>query len=160
MRIVAAIALLLPAACGEGDHAGNRGPSENQIARLSTPKVEEVDRQAPARMQPLEPADLAQAGLADPVCDFSRDGRMLFAVSAADAVARVGGTLLHFAHSGPLGPTGGFFEDRQVSISVGRVGEMPPGDNAAAGIAPARITVTNRRADAQTELEGVWRCDS
>ena len=149
MRIAAAIALLLPAACGEGDGAGNRAPSENQIARLSTPKVEQVDRQAPARLQPLAPGDLAQAGLADPVCDFSRDGRMLFAVSAADAIARVGGTLLHFAHSGSMGPTGGFFEDRQVSVSVGRVGE-----------APARITVTNRRADAQTELEGVWRCDA
>ena len=39
-----------------------------------------------------------------------------------------------------------------MSISVGRTGEVAPGAGAA-GAWPARITVTNRRADAQVELE-------
>ena len=156
MRALLALFALL-AGCGDRIAAGNQGPSEDQIERLSTPKVDAVDRQAPARLQPLAPADLAQAGLADPVCAFGRDGRMLFAVSPADAIAKLSGTILHFAHSSPVGPTGGFFEDRQVSVSVGRVGELQPGEGAT-GSWPARITVTNRRAEAQTELSGVWRC--
>jgi hypothetical protein len=56
-----------------------------------------------------------------------------------------------------VGPTGGFFEDRRVSISVGRTGEVAPAAGAA-GPWRARITVTNRRANAQVELDGVWRC--
>jgi hypothetical protein len=157
MRAVLALSLLL-AGCGERAGVGNRGPSENQIERLSTPKAEEVvDRQAAARPQPLALADLEQAGLAVPACEFGRDGRRLFAVSANDAIARIGGVVRHFAHASPAGPTGGFFEDRQVSVSVGRVGAVPAGQTAA-GAWPARITVTNRRADAQIELEGIWRC--
>jgi hypothetical protein len=72
-------------------------------------------------------------------------------------MARVAGTLHHFAHASPAGPTGGFFEDRQVSISVGRTGAIVPGEELR-GSWPGRITVTNRRAHAQVELDGVWRC--
>jgi len=156
MRAALALAVLL-GGCGDGTAVTDRGASENQMERLSTPRKEVVDLQAAARLRPLAPSDLAQAGLSNPICDFSRDGGMLFAVSAADAIARVGGTVRHFAHSSPAEPTGGFFEDRQVSVSVGRVGEVPPGGGAA-GSWPARITVTNRRGEAQTELNGIWRC--
>ena len=45
---------------------------------------------------------------------------MLLAATPSDAIARIGGQLLHFAHAAPVGPSGGFFEDRQTSISVGR----------------------------------------
>ena len=152
------LALLATAGCGERGPVGeDRGVSANQIERLSTPQVENPDPQAPARLQPLKRADLAAAGLAGPACAFGRDGRMLLAVSAGDAIARVAGTLHHLAHSSPVGPTGGFFEDRRISISVGRVGEVPPGERAA-GRWGGRITVTNRRAEAQVELDGVWQC--
>jgi hypothetical protein len=156
MRTALALLLLL-GGCGDGVAITDQGASENQMERLSIPRKEVVDPQAPARLQPLQRADLDQAGLAEPACDFSRDGRMLFAASPADAIAKVGDRIRHFAHSAPAEPTGGFFEDRQVSVSVGRVGEVPPGAGAA-GSWPARITVTNRRAEAQTELNGVWRC--
>lgn len=159
MRAAAAIPLLLTAAgCGErGIVSEDRGVSQNQIERLSTPEVENPDPQAPARPQPLARADLEQAGMTAPACVFGRDGRVLLAVSPAQAVARVAGALRHFAPASPVGPTGGFFEDRQISISVGRVGEVVPGEGAA-GSWPGRITVTNRRARAQVELDGVWRC--
>jgi hypothetical protein len=148
---------LLAAGCSRAVPVSDGGANEAQIQRLSTPKQEVVDTQAGARLQPLALADLDHAGMPAPPCDFSRDGQMLLAVSAGDAIARVAGTLRHFAHSSPAGPTGGFFEDRQVSISVGRVGEVNPGEGAM-GRWPGRITVTNRRARAQIELDGVWRC--
>jgi len=156
VRIRLALCLLL-AGCSKEVPVSNGGANETEIRRLSTPKEEVVDTQAAARVRPLTLADLDQAGMQTPLCDFSRDGRMLLAVSTGDALAHVGGTLRHFAHSSPAGPTGGFFEDRQVSISVGRVGEIAPGE-ADAGSWPGRITVTNRRARAQIELDGVWRC--
>jgi hypothetical protein len=158
MRRAAALLALTVAGCGpRGPVDDNRHVTANQIERLATLKAEITDPQAPARLQPLVLADLASAGIAEPACDFTRDGRMLLAVSAADAVARVAGTLHHFAHASPAGPTGGFFEDRQISVSVGRTGEIAPGEGAA-GSWPGRITVTNRRAEAQIELDGVWRC--
>ena len=157
MRAGLALCLLL-AGCGQREvPVSNGGANEAEIQRLSTPKEVVVDSQAAARMRPLSLADLDQAGMQTPLCDFSRDGRMLLAVSTADALAHVGGTLRHFAHSSPAGPTGGFFEDRQVSISVGRVGEIAPGEGPP-GSWPGRITVTNRRARAQIELDGVWHC--
>ena len=56
---------------------------------------------------------------------------------------------LHFTHSAPVGPSGGFFEDRQVSISVGRTD--PPKRRRGDVIGwPARITVTNRRTGARS----------
>jgi hypothetical protein len=148
---------LLAAGCGHEVPVSNGGANEAEIQRLSTPKQVVVDTQAAARLRPLSAAELDQAGMTAPYCDFSRDGRMLLAVSPSDAIASVAGTLRHFAHSSPAGPTGGFFEDRQVSISIGRVGEVIPGEGAA-GSWPGRITVTNRRAHAQIELDGAWRC--
>ena len=150
---------LLVAGCGHEVPVSNGGANEAQIQRLSTPKVVEVDTQASARLQPLTSLDLGRVGMGTPACDFSRDGRMLLAVSAGDALARVAGNLRHFAHASPAGPTGGFFEDRQVSISVGRTGGVVPGEGAT-GSWPGRLTVTNRRAHAQTEQDGIWRCGS
>lgn len=156
MRFSLALCLLV-AGCGHDVPVSNGGANEAQIQRLSTPKQVVVDTQAAARLQPLTNIDLARAGMAGPACDFSRDGRMLLAVSAGDAIANVAGTLRHFAHASPAGPTGGFFEDRQVSISVGRLGQVIPGQSEV-GSWPGRITATNRRARAQVELDGIWRC--
>ena len=159
MRRIGLALCLLAAGCGHEVPVSNGGASAAQIERLSTPQEPVVDTQAGARVQPLATVDLARSGMAGPACDFSRDGRMLLAVSPGDAIARVAGTLRHFAHSSPAGPTGGFFEDRQVSISVGRVGAVVPGEGPA-GSWPGRLTVTNRRAHAQIELMGIWRCGS
>jgi len=156
MRFSPALCLLV-AGCGHDVPVSNGGANEAQIQRLSTPKQVVVDTQAAARLRPLTNIDLARAGMAGPACDFSRDGRMLLAVSAGDAIANVAGTLRHFAHASPAGPTGGFFEDRQVSISVGRLGQVVPGQSEV-GSWPGRITATNRRARAQVELDGIWRC--
>ena len=157
MRAAAALALLL-AGCGGGLDGENAKVDANQIARLSTPeKAPTVDPQLLARPQPLGIADLEAEGMPAPACDFTANGRRLLAATASDALARINGRIYHFNHSSPVGATGGFFEDRQLSISVGRIGEIDP-DDAGEGHWPARITVTNRRADARVELDGVWRC--
>jgi hypothetical protein len=148
MRAVAAILLFL-AACGDG--VDNRATTE-QLQRISTPKVETPDPQATVRSRPLKAADLLSMPV--PVCAFGRDGRMLLAVTAGEAIARVDGRLLHLAQSAPLRPSGGFFENRQISISVGRIGET----TAEVGSWPARMTITNRRAEAQIRYDGAWRC--
>ena len=153
------LALLLLSGCGrETELVGdNKGVTLNQIELLSTPEEEIlVDPNQSARPAPLRRGDVVQAGMTDPACRFGRDGRLLFAASGGDAIARVGGRLLHFTHSSPMGPTGGFFEDRLVSISIGRTGGNISGERV--GTWPARLTVTNRRNRAQVELDGAWQC--
>jgi hypothetical protein len=156
MRLAAPpLLLLLLAGCGGGSVGGNAQITTNQLERLATARPEPtVDRQLAARPQPLLRADLEGAGMARPGCDFSKTGHMLLAVTADDAIARIDGRLYHFNHSNPAGPTGGFFEDRQLSISIGRVTDT----TGRIGRWTARMTATNRRANAQVEIVGTWRC--
>ena len=157
MRAATALALLL-AGCGGAPGGENAGISTNQIARLATARPEPVaDPQLPARPQSIVRADLEGAGMPRPACDFSRRGHMLLAATPGDAIARINGRLYHFNHSSPVGPTGGFFEDRQLSISIGRVAETSA-ETGGVGRWAARMTVTNRRANAQVETVGTWRC--
>jgi len=151
----------LLAACGPGVAESNGEVSANQIERLSTPKTEERDPLASARLEPIAAEEAAREGLAGAGCAFTRDGRLLLAVVASDAIVRVEGEIRHLVHSGPVGPTGGFFEERQLSVSVGRADENGVGEDDAVDEGrggPARITVTNRRTDARHELAGVWTC--
>ena len=160
MRPLPLAALALLSACG-GDGptttpAGNAADT-NQIERLSSPQ-EEVDPQAAARLQPLTMQDAEREGLLGAGCTFTAGGRMLLVAAGSDAIVRINGEIRHLVHSGTVGPTGGFFEDRQVSVSVGRVDE----DSGEAGPEsmrwPARITFTNRRAETDQELGGLWSC--
>lgn len=154
MRLAAPLLLLL-AGCGGSPGGENAGITANQLERLAKARPEPVaDPQLAARPQALLPADLEGAAMVRPACDFSKNGHMLVAATPGDAIARIDGRLYHFSHSSPFGPTGGFFEDRQLSISIGRVAET----TGRAGRWTARMTVTNRRANAQVEIVGTWRC--
>ncbi len=154
-RALLLAALLLPG-CGEPGAAGNKAVTANQIERLSAPRVEKLDPQASARLQPITLEDLDREGLLGAGCDFSSEGRTFLAAVGSDAIVRVEGELRHLIHSAPVGATGGFFEDRQLSVSVGRTGEAAAGDEAAGWA--ARITITNRRTEVQREMIGTWRC--
>lgn len=157
-----ALALLLPlwlAGCGGGQAGSDAKVDTNQIERLARPKVEpQVDPQISARPQPLTGADLRGAGMSDPPrCDFSADGRRLFAAHGGDSIARINGTLSHFNQTSPAAPTGTYATDRQLSISIGRTDVSDPGGTGDDRW-PARLTATNRRTRAQVELTGTWRC--
>jgi hypothetical protein len=160
MRTVAALALALLAGCGPGGGDAEGSADANQIERVSTPRVEEPDPRATAQLQPVTTEDLEREGLLGAGCAFTRQGRMLIASVGSDALVRHAGELRHLIHSAPVGATGGFFEDRQLSVSVGRTSEEAAAAAAAdeASSWPARITVTNRRTEAQVELRGVWTC--
>ena len=157
MRAVAALALALLAGCGSGEGDAVGSADTNQIERVSTPKVEKPDPRATAQLQPVTAGDLEREGLVGAGCAFTRDGRILIAAAGSDALVRHAGELRHLIHSAPVGATGGFFEDRQLSVSVGRTSEDAPGDSEGSSW-PARITITNRRTEAQVELRGVWTC--
>ena len=159
MRLAVAIAALALAACGGGPGGEGTKVDTNQLERLSQPKVvPQEDPQLSARPQPVTGADLRSAGMPDPPrCEFTADGRRLFAVHGGDSIGRINGTLLHFDQPSPAGPTGTYGSDRHLSISIGRTDVTDPG-----GIGddrrPARLTATNRRTRAQVELTGTWRC--
>jgi hypothetical protein len=139
-----ALLALAVAACGGG---GDGNASHEQIERLSTPEQNKVeDVSMTARLQPLQRAD--GGSLSNASCRFVRDDQVLMLASTEGAIARINGELRTLVPAGPVGPTGGFFEDRQVSLSVG----------AGAAIGSARVLVTNRRTGAQTQVLGIWNC--
>ncbi|MDQ8755546.1 hypothetical protein RCO27_04825 [Sphingosinicella sp. LHD-64] len=143
---IASLSLAVAACGGSGDADGNA--SREQIERLSTPeqnKVEDVSETA--RLQPLQQADAGS--LSGASCRFIRENRVYVLASAEGAVARLNDELRTLVPAGPVGPTGGFFEDRQVSISVG----------AGAAIGSGRVLVTNRRTGVQQQRLGIWNCE-
>ena len=157
MKPVLLLSLLLLSGCGDQEEGEGAPPADiNQIERLSTPDQEEVDPLATARLQPLSAEDIAQAGLTANGCNFRSGASLLLATGDSDSIARIGGRVVHLVQSSPVGPSGGFFEDRGLSISIGRT---EAGAAAMEGVATAaRATVTNRRTEAQTELTGIWSC--
>jgi len=147
---LAAIALAA-SACG-GPRVENADVTAEQIERVSTPRVEKEDPAASVRLQPLSALDIARQGEAAGhvrFCRFQRNGVTLLAAWNTNAIARIGGQLRHLVQSAPVGETGGFFGDRQISVSIGLV---TPGG------AGARIAVTNRGNQAQQEWIGEWLC--
>ena len=151
------IGLIGLAGCGRDDgEEVAAAPDTNQIERLSTPPETVEDPQAGARLEPLTEQDIAAAGIGPSHCGFSSNGVLLLASNGSDTIAKIAGEVFHPVPSSPIGPSGGFFEDRGLSISVGRTEAGAVYDSA--GGAPARATITNRRTRVQAELTGLWAC--
>ena len=149
MKRVSARARLLLVGCG-GTDGSNGAPDTNEIRRLSTPgnSVEDAKPES-ASIGPLRPGDETALGEGGAQCRFSRNNQLLVAASGNDAVARIGRELRHFVQTAAADESGIFLEDRQVSISIGRVD--PAGE-------AARLTLTNRRTEIQERWAGAWRC--
>jgi len=156
MKAAALLLALGLAACGRGEDA-NGYATANQIERLASPPERKSDPLVAVRLEPIAPAELEREGVVGAGCAFTRDGRMLLAAAGGNAIVRVGGATRHLVQTNPVGPSGGFFEDRQLSVSVGRTGAA----GAAAGEArswPARLRVSHRRGELHRDLLGVWTC--
>ena len=144
MRVGPGLALLiLTQGCGEDRDAQVNSQMLNRIAFQHN---EARDLGASARLQPTTavaaPPD--HAGLA---CRFTHGEALLVQAFGAGASARVNGALRAFRAEGPVGPTGGFFRDRELALSIG----VQSG-------APARARVTNRSTGAREDHEGQWQC--
>jgi hypothetical protein len=154
-RLLLSVVALL-AGCARSEDPSAAAPDSNQIERLASPKEEEPDFEASARLEPLRIDDVANL-LVVPRCTFNRNEELLISGSRAEVVARIGGQVRHLPAAGPVGPTGGFFEDRELSISVGRTADGE-GAEREVGDAPARAATTNRTTNVQSEAGGVWSC--
>ena len=164
MNLAAKLAVLCVAAAAVGGCGRDEPALDNaQIAQTieNVAEAHEPEKKgppAPALLE-LHADDLARELRLGAGCDFFQDGRLLFVSTSGDALAKINGTPVHLAASGPVGPTGGYFITVRFSISVGRVSEG--GTTAGETTAwPARLTLTDRRAQENGELrlEGVWRC--
>ncbi len=157
MSRIWAILVLLLASCSDGG-AESPAPDREQIERLATPKVDESAKESldTARLRPIEAPQVAEAGLAGPGCAFRNGEDLLVATGGSDAIARIGDETVHLVHSAPVGPSGAFLEDRSISISIGRRTDVDIGDQVSSW--PARATVTNRRTQVQTKIDGLWTC--
>ena len=157
MRAVATlVAVVLLAGCGPGPQPGGEITS-NQIERLSRPKEVVNDPKASVRLQPLTAADVRGGAESGPSCRFTQNSILYLLATGDGATARVAGSLNHYVASGPVSPSGGYFEDRQISISAGRTSQLGAANPHGTGW-PGRIAVTNRRNGVQAELRGTWTC--
>src|SRR5688572_2228996 len=126
-RTLAFFLVFLAGCSAAGDDNLASAADLNQIERLSTPPEIIDDPQAGARLEALSPQDLAGAGM-QYSCGFSSGGALLLAAEGSDTLVKVAGELIHPVQSSPMGPSGGFFEDRRLSISVGRTEAGPAYD--------------------------------
>jgi hypothetical protein len=137
------VLLLLAQGCGERRAAEVNSEMLNRIA-IQHNQTEDVG--ATVRLQPIE-GIVAPPGYGGPECRFTRGADELVHGFSASAAARVGNALRVFRAEGPVGPTGGFFRDRELALSIG-----------AEHGAPARARVTNRATEVREDVEGQWQC--
>jgi hypothetical protein len=155
----ASFAIFLLAGCGGGEAQLNNQQIAEAIENVSVEKKPEEKGPPPPALIAIERPELERELRPGAGCDFSREGQLLFVSVAGDALARVNGLPVHFAPSGPIGPTGGYFITERFSISIGRLAD--------AGVTvdetttwPARLILTDRRQEKDNvlRLEGAWRC--
>lgn len=142
--------IVLAAGCGQ-EKPLPEGPDLDEIQRLSTPSDNSPPPGWSVRLEPLE----ATPG---ETCRFGAGEHILLASDGVGARARMRGEERRLTLSGPIGPTGGFFEDRQISISVGRVAST--GASVQGPAQQARLTITNRRTGEEGRIGGIWTCEA
>ena len=155
----AAIALAL-GACGGDEPTLNNQQMDETIRNLAEEAGPPDDRPPRTALIEIRRDELERSMPSGAGCDFSEDGRLLFATAATgQAFAKVNGLPVRFAASGPVGATGGYFVAEGYSVSIGRLTDS--------GVTveetttwPARLLFTDRRRETENEvrIEGAWRC--
>ncbi len=147
--LVAAACLLAGCSGGEENVEGGNALDTAQIEQLSTPKNIVAPPENTTELLPLSREDISRAGFGTAPCAFVADGRLLVAASGEGALARFRSGLRRLATSGLVEPRGGYFEDREIGISIGRDANE---------VGPARARVTDRDAEEQRDIAGEWTC--
>ena len=149
-------AVLILAACGPSQQ--DRGLTEEEINALGlgANKSEAVEpTPATIGLERVEPADLAAANLR-PVCMLRIGGEPVLAAEQYRALVHRHGRAVELRVEGPVGATGGFFQNDAISVSVGRPYDRAEPDGVATG--PARARLNDRQRGSSTEVDADWSC--
>ena len=115
MRAAIALTLVMLAGGCDGDRPSANGAQLNRIA-FQQNQMADIGRTA--RLQPLgefaPPADYR-----GPVCRFTRGTDTLVVAFGNTAAARVDGALRTLRAQAPIGPSGGFYRDNELALSIG-----------------------------------------
>jgi hypothetical protein len=161
IRFPILLALLFLGACGGPEEevqpkANSIEELSNRLDKLSDRTTEDIE--TPDRLAFLKEADLGPPLRANPACRLHKDGRIYLVVNASGAVARIDGRRVPLAVSGPVGPTGGFFNAPGVTVSVGRA-HPPAADVDENGRSwPVRVTIGGDRERPLEKHEAMWIC--
>ena len=152
---VVSLALLL-AACGPSGQ--ERGLSEEEINALGlghNASTEKAPTPSSIGLDPLAPEDLVAANMR-PGCMLRVGGQPVLAAEQYRALVNRYGQRTELSVDGPVGATGGFFQNQNISVSVGRPYDRADPDQLPSG--PARVRLNDRRQNTSTEVEADWSC--
>ena len=150
--------VLILAACGPSQQ--DRGLTEEEINALglgTNKSAATAPTPATIGLEALEPGDLTAANLR-PICMLRVGGEPVLAAEQYRALVNRRGRRIELRVEGPVGATGGFFQNEAVSISVGRPYDRAEPDQVATG--PARARLNDRRRGTSTEVDAEWSCGS
>ncbi len=156
LRAIGIGGALLLAACGSGEHG--RGLSEEEINALGLGANKSVDAEptpSTIGLETLEPGDLVAANLR-PICMLRIGGQPVLAAEQYRALVNRRGRRIELRVEGPVGATGGFFQNDAISVSVGRPYDRSAPDQVAAG--PARARLNDRPQGTSNEVDADWSC--
>jgi hypothetical protein len=160
-NFLAVMALIL-ASCGEeGSDEPVGNPSADELhSRIENvafvqPK-EEAQKDAPRRLGVLQEAALPAEYRAGRSCRLTQGANLLLIAAAPGALANVDGRVTPMHIAGTVGPSGGFFEGRGASVSVG----LQPPEGAAVGSPTTHAGVTVGGDDSKPieRHEASWIC--
>lgn len=155
-RSGAVCAVSILAGCGPSQQ--DRGLTEEEINALGLGANKSVAAEptpATIGLEPIEPGDLTAANLR-PICMLRVGGEPVLAAEQYRALVHRRGRVLELRVEGPVGATGGFFQNEAISISVGRPYDRAEPDQVATG--PARARLNDRRRGTSNEVDADWSC--
>ncbi|MFN3725429.1 MAG: hypothetical protein ACK4SZ_03910 [Allosphingosinicella sp.] len=156
LRAGAVCAILILAGCGPSQQ--DRGLTEEEINALGLGANKSVAAEptpATIGLETLEPGDLTAANLR-PICMLRVGGEPVLAAEQYRALVSRHGRKVDLRVEGPVGATGGFFQNDAISVSVGRPYDRAEPDQVATG--PARARLNDRRRGTSNEVDADWSC--
>jgi hypothetical protein len=154
---------LFAASCGGGEGpdepAGDPSPAElaDRIENVAfAPTPEEEKKAVPRRLGVLQESALPAEYRTGRSCRLTQGANLLLVAAAPGAVANIDGRMVRLGTAGPVGPSGGFYEAKGASISIG----LKPLEGAAIGAATTRAGVTVGGDDNKPleQHEASWIC--